>query len=267
MKIQNYGYLTDCILHRYRGEIKERSDHLVIRTPSNPTHYWGNLLLFKEPPCDGDCDKMIDAYHSEFGAASGHVAIGWESQELGVVSEFKEKGYDVMEDIVLKLDHPRTPSRLNNGLIIEKIEDESQWNDVLELQAKEYVTWDSSEGFGVFRKRLLEGLRNLKNQGHGEWWGAYSEGKLIGSMGLYFDISRKVGRFQLVDTDSDHRRKGVCGTLLHHIVQDAYENSESPELFIVTEQDNPSARVYESVGFKRIQKMHGVSRSDHRNNQ
>src|SRR4051812_23434282 len=37
--------------------VERRDDHLVIRSPSNPAFYWGNLLLFDEPPQPGDVER------------------------------------------------------------------------------------------------------------------------------------------------------------------------------------------------------------------
>ncbi len=34
--------------------VERRDDYLLIRSPTNPAHYWGNLLLFDEPPAEGD---------------------------------------------------------------------------------------------------------------------------------------------------------------------------------------------------------------------
>jgi hypothetical protein len=45
MRIRSLGYRTDLIFARAHGQVANRGDHLVIRTPSNPGFYWGNFLL------------------------------------------------------------------------------------------------------------------------------------------------------------------------------------------------------------------------------
>ena len=32
------------------SQIEDRGTHLVIRTPDNPTYFWGNFLLLKQRP-------------------------------------------------------------------------------------------------------------------------------------------------------------------------------------------------------------------------
>jgi hypothetical protein len=39
MKVQSLGYRTDLIFPTFEGQITDRGDYLVIRTPSNPTFY------------------------------------------------------------------------------------------------------------------------------------------------------------------------------------------------------------------------------------
>ena len=50
MNIQSLGYRTDLFFPRFDGEVTDRGDYIVIRTPSNPTYHWGNFLLFNQPP-------------------------------------------------------------------------------------------------------------------------------------------------------------------------------------------------------------------------
>ena len=34
--------------------VERRDGYLVVRSPANPAHYWGNLLLFDDAPAAGD---------------------------------------------------------------------------------------------------------------------------------------------------------------------------------------------------------------------
>ena len=48
MDIRSLGFRTDLRLLEMTGsEIEDRGTHLVIRTPANPTYFWGNFLLLK----------------------------------------------------------------------------------------------------------------------------------------------------------------------------------------------------------------------------
>ena len=47
------GWRTDLIFARFDGELIERPDCLVVRTPANPSFWWGNFLLFDHAPKAG----------------------------------------------------------------------------------------------------------------------------------------------------------------------------------------------------------------------
>ena len=51
MDVESLGYRTDLALLRLGGStIEDRGDHLVVRSPYNPTFYWGNFLLLEHVP-------------------------------------------------------------------------------------------------------------------------------------------------------------------------------------------------------------------------
>ena len=67
MNIQSLGYRTDLVYPRFDGEVIDRGDYVVIRTPSNPTFPWGNFLLFAQPPVAGDLDQWRRLFAEEIG--------------------------------------------------------------------------------------------------------------------------------------------------------------------------------------------------------
>ena len=42
--------------------IARHDGFLAVRSPSNPTHYWGNLLLFDDPPHAGDRTRWEELF-------------------------------------------------------------------------------------------------------------------------------------------------------------------------------------------------------------
>src|ERR1700689_5412485 len=78
--------------------VERRDGYLVISSPSNPTHYWGNLLLFDDPPAAGDGARWEEQFESEFGSDPRvqHLALGWDHVDgaLGCAhEEFVVRGY------------------------------------------------------------------------------------------------------------------------------------------------------------------------------
>jgi hypothetical protein len=50
-------WATDLDVSPLNRVVERRSGFLVIRSPSNPAHYWGNLLLFDREPVAGDARR------------------------------------------------------------------------------------------------------------------------------------------------------------------------------------------------------------------
>src|SRR5579883_823820 len=51
------GYRTDLFFARWDGEVLDRGDYFVVRTPQNPGFTWGNFLLFRDAPTRADLDE------------------------------------------------------------------------------------------------------------------------------------------------------------------------------------------------------------------
>jgi hypothetical protein len=78
VNLRSLAYRTDLIFPRFDGQIADRGDYLVITTPSNPTFWWGNYLLFRAPPAHGDFGRWVEAFTREIGPRErvGHMVFG-----------------------------------------------------------------------------------------------------------------------------------------------------------------------------------------------
>src|SRR5262245_29305524 len=79
--------------------VKRRDGYLVVRSPRNPEHYWGNLLLFDEPPSAGDGERWEALFAAELGDERRvrHTTLAWDRTDgvLGAArEEFGGRGYD-----------------------------------------------------------------------------------------------------------------------------------------------------------------------------
>src|SRR3954469_17869051 len=123
--------------------VERRDDHLVIRSPSNPAFYWGNVLLFDEPPQPGDVARwerlFVEAFADE--PRVRHVALAWDgpNASAGAAEEFVPRGYHVDSSIGLVAapadlqPHPRA----NRDVAVRALDphgDEELWTQVAELQ-------------------------------------------------------------------------------------------------------------------------------------
>src|SRR5512136_2547675 len=105
MHVHSLGYRTDLIFPCFDGLILDHGNYLVIRTPSNPTFYWGNFLLFADPTGEGDLEEWKALFAREIGTPPEvrHFAFGWDSVqgETGMVQPFLDAGFNLSRSIVL----------------------------------------------------------------------------------------------------------------------------------------------------------------------
>ena len=66
------------VRERSSSSVTDHGDHLVVRTPTNPSFWWGNFILVAGPPAPGDATRWRALFASEFPHAD-HCAIGVDS--------------------------------------------------------------------------------------------------------------------------------------------------------------------------------------------
>ena len=63
MHVSSLGFRTDLALLADSGSVVEdRGTHLVVRSPENPSYFWGNFLLLAEPPVPGGEKEVVGAF-------------------------------------------------------------------------------------------------------------------------------------------------------------------------------------------------------------
>lgn len=260
MKLRSLGYRTDLIFARFAGSITDRGEYLVIRTPSNPTFFWGNFLLFANPPQTGDFDRWKALFAREIGTPDQvrHLAFGWDTVEgeTGEVAPFLAAGFDLDTSIVLTARQVHIPPKFNPGVEIRAFESDEDWEQATQNQIAHREPQFSLEGYTKFRRAKMASYRAMAAQGLGHWFGAYVEGQLAGDLGLFVDQTEdKVGRFQFVTTYETFRRQGVCSTLVYKVAQFGFTNMGVETLVMVADEDYFAARIYESVGFQPTERQ------------
>ena len=98
-----------------------------------------------------------------------------------------------------------------------------------------------------FYKKSMRQYQKLTDLGVGEWFGAFVDGKLAGSLGIFYD--GELARYQIVSTRPEFQRRGVCSTLVYESAQHAFGKG-AKTLVMVADDDYHAAKIYESVGFK-----------------
>ena len=250
MTIHSLGYRTDLFFPRFDGEVLDRGDYTVIRTPSNPTFHWGNFLLFRRPPGPGDYPRWRRLFAEEIGTPPEieHLAFGWDTLagETGDLQPFLEAGLRVNASVVLTAQEVRPPPKHTRQIAVRPLREDWEWEGALQSQIACRPPEHSPEGYAVFKTRQMARYRAMTKAGLGEWFGAFLEDRVAGDLGVF--VQDGVGRFQSVGTHPDFRRRGVCGTLVYEAARSAFE---SMGLGYSVADEDYLRRHYESVGLKR----------------
>jgi N-acetylglutamate synthase-like GNAT family acetyltransferase len=248
MQIQSLGYQTDLIFARFSGEILDKGDYTLIRTPSNPTFWYGNFLVFSKPPEAQDVTRWMEISAREFPNAK-HCVIGFDSPhgEMGAARAFETLGFDVVETVVMTASEVHAPPKVNTDAECRPILTSQDWQQTIELRI-ECNDEHEPEGYKLYVRRKMLEYQRMTEAGLGNWWGAFLDGKMVSSLGLF--LEHGVGRFQSVETHADYRRRGLCGTLVHTAAKHALEQRKPKVLVMCADPEYHAARIYESIGFK-----------------
>jgi ribosomal protein S18 acetylase RimI-like enzyme len=247
MDIASLAFRTDLAMLEHSGsETEDHGTHLVVRTPDNPTYWWGNFLLLSTAP--GDADEARDwltAFETEFPQAR-HRTFGVDGHDgtRDDLAPFGEIGLDVEVSAVMTATSVHEPPRPNAEATYRPLESDADWTQQVEVaRAGEDVGYDLP-----FVTARTAAQRRLVDAGHGAWWGAFVGDRLLASMGL-FTASPGLARFQSVKTHPDARGRGLAGTLVHRVSRYGFEELGAETLVMVADPDYLAIRIYRSVGF------------------
>src|SRR5207248_4049021 len=162
--------------------IVRKDDYLLVRSPSNPAHHWGNLLVFDRPPGAGDARRWEQLFELEFGEDPRvrHKTFAWDriDGEVGLAhDEFVPRGYDLDESIGLVAERRqiRAHRREYRDVLIRALDpapgaNEELWQAVVELQVAGRDEHHDEAGYRDFVRARLDGLREHFRTGRGAWY-------------------------------------------------------------------------------------------------
>jgi hypothetical protein len=139
-------WATDLDVLPFDHVVERRDSYLVVRSPSNPGHYWGNLLVFNDPPAVGDGSGWERWFELEFGSECRveHRTFAWDRVDGAVgcaQEEFVSRGYDLEQTVgLVATPHSvRSHPRENREVAVRELDpledaDWELWEQVLELQ-------------------------------------------------------------------------------------------------------------------------------------
>lgn len=261
MIVKSLGSRTDLIFHAFDGILTHRGDYLVVRSPLNPSYYWGNFLLFARPPQPGDFDAWRGLFRREIGRppAVSHQAFSWDTTdgETGVIEPFVQAGFAAELNVVLTSRQPRLPPRASTHVTVRPLRAPSDWEQAIEQQVLSREEGHEEAGYRKFRRDSMDRYRRMEAAGLGHWYGAFLGDRLVGDLGIFHD-GRGLGRYQSVATHPDFRRQGIGGAMVYDAGRQAMAEHSLDTLVIVAEADSSPSRLYESAGFSPVEKNVGL---------
>ena len=240
------GWETDLFILKLSGSnIHDFDSHLIINSPENPEFHWGNFVLVKDPEAVNDSFRWVDVFQKNFPEASW-TAIGlplhpsssetW--QKLGMKLETLE---------VLKSDTLPAQPKINENYTSRIFEGED-WIQLLNYEIKSNLTSGEHEPaeFEKFIRNAISVRKSLCDQQKAAWFGAFFDDELVSSLGII--ICEEIARYQEVQTNEHHRRRGLASHLLGKA--SSWANGKGAKSFvIITESTNDAGRVYRKAGF------------------
>lgn len=268
------GFRSELIFHRFDGEVldlRATAGVQVIRTPTNPTFFWGNFLLFDRAPVAADAERwpqlfaqLIEVHQPQ----STHRAFGWLQDAPGEIAAFVAAGFTRDDTTVLQATQiaPAPPPRVAAQL--RPFADDADWAQQL---AADVATRDPVHTEAAYREFCAR--RNARwcamiAAGCGQWFGAFvadgSAQRLAASLGVFVEPQpvdgERLARFQWVSTQPRYQRQGLCRALLAHAAQYARDVLQADRLVIVAAADAMPERLYRAVGFAAAGHQRGLQR-------
>ena len=207
------------------SSVEEHADHLVVRTPSDPTYEWGNFVLVTDPTTVDDAARWESVFLSDFPDAE-HRAIGLPVAPTDVPA-WEACGLAIEHEDVLVRDAPLPRHPLAEGYVVRSLSSDADWSQSPAFRRDA-------------RRRLVDG-------GNAVFLGAFAEGALAADLGIV-DCGAGVARYQDVVTRAPHRRRGLASHLLG--AASAWAAGRGVHTWVIlADADEAPSRLYQGLGF------------------
>ncbi|GAB3017888.1 hypothetical protein GCM10011376_01550 [Nocardioides flavus (ex Wang et al. 2016)] len=253
MNVSSLGFRTDLALLTASGSlVEDRGTHLVVRSPENPTYFWGNFLLLAQPPVPGGEKEVVGAFHTEFPTAD-HVSIGIDTADLSDEARAAFEAAGMTVDVASVLTAERLEAAREVEAEVRALESDEDWESRARL-SRHVDGRTAEEVFMTFARRKNAQERRLVDAGRGRRFGAFVDGEVVSTAGV-FVTEEGVARFQSVETHPDHRRKGLAAAVVHAAGQHALDRLGVRTLVIVADTDGEAIGVYRRLGFADVERQ------------
>jgi len=260
VQLKSLGLATDLALIATRGRVVDRGTYVVAVTPEDPGYHYGNLLVLPGPPRPGTLVSSIELFAREVAVdpAIRHVTLCWDGQAGdagdGAAAELTTAGFEVDTTLVMTA-HAVRPAAAPRDIELRTLAPD-ELARAAELDFA--ISGDQREAHRQFLHRRAAWFRDLLAQRVAQFWGAFDDRTLVGSLGLV--RLGRLGRYQDVQTAQSHRRRGIAAALLSVAAGEAL-GAGAEQLVIKTLANSFAERVYERAGFRTIERTVSACRA------
>ena len=249
MDVLSLGYRTDLALLAAGGsDVEARGDHVVVRSPHNPTHWWGNFLLLDQAPSAHKAPHWLERFAATFPTAD-HVALGVDGNDGQVadLAAWAALGLLVEAQAVMTATSVHPPVRSTDA-VHRAFASDGDWAQSVDLRVRCHDGPQEPRVFRAYADAQVRTRRAMVAAGHGVWFGAFEDDRLVCQMGL-FAAGPGLARFQSVETHPAHRRRGLASSLVADVSRYGFSTLGAQTLVIVADPDYHAIDFYRSLGF------------------
>ncbi|GAA2747701.1 hypothetical protein GCM10009868_38250 [Terrabacter aerolatus] len=182
MRIDSPGLTTDLDLLRLQGAtVTDHGDHLVVRTETNPTFWWGNFVLVPTEARAAEVDRWVARFEEELPDA-GHRAVGF-ALPGGDTDAWAARGWDVEVDVDLATTSVPAPADAPDGILLRALVSDDDWDQSAQVGGSD-TPEDRRDGRLVFERRRAAAQRALVESGRARWFGAFDGDRLVADLGV-----------------------------------------------------------------------------------
>ncbi len=256
---RSLGLRSDVMVLGELAQVEDHSDRIVLRTPSEPDFWFGNMVIFRSPRIEPAA--QIARFQADLPDVR-HITLVWDVPGMAEGPEFAQftrLGFEIDRCDVLTLSGAINRSSPPDGIEIRPVEDAADWEQVIALQVQTGVADGHvlKDYLPYIRKRFAARQRQV-SQGWGRWFGAFDGPTLVGDLGIF--VGEGTARFQDVETAQSHRRRGICAALVCAGLDWAARYDPDAVPVIVANVDGQAGRVYRRCGFTLSETLVAVVR-------
>jgi GNAT superfamily N-acetyltransferase len=256
VKIASLAVRTEVMFAAMDGEVIPRERYVVVRTPSNPTFYWGNFLVLRDTPTVDGIADWLACFERELPGAGHRLFVTDDPHaETFDVTPFQTLGFIPDETSLLRFSGASPVSSEWGCAPLRS----HMWEEALALLDRSMTPKNALEDrYRAFLRIQMGRYRRLVERGLGQWFGVVAEDRLVGTCGIF--EHEGLCRFQTVAVDEAWRRKGIATSMVSAVARYASERWPNEPILIGAGSDSDAERIYMRAGFERAERIVGLLR-------